>query len=68
MKSGKLTPQDASLVAVYSLAKALAISPLEIYKMPAKLVNDLLTVHGVVEQLKAEEMDKSMKDAQKKKW
>ena len=36
--------------------------------MPAKLVNDLLTVHGVVEQLKAEEMDKSMKDAQKKKW
>ena len=63
MKSGKLTPQDASLVAVYSLAKALAISPLEIYKMPVSLVKDLLVVHAEAEKLKAEEMDKATKSS-----
>jgi len=46
---------------VYSLAKALAISPLEIYKMPSKLVLDLLTVHATFEELKAEEMEKAKK-------
>jgi hypothetical protein len=46
---------------VYTLAKALAISPLEIYKMPASLVRDLLSVHYNVELLKSEEMEKAMK-------
>ena len=66
IKSGKATPQDASLIVVYSLAKALAISPLEVYKMPAKMVNDLLSVHAAVEMIKAEEMDKSFNDAKSK--
>jgi len=39
----------------------LAISPLEIYKMPATLVRDLLSVHGEVENYKAEMMDREMK-------
>ena len=34
-----------SLITVYSLSKALAISPLEVYKMPASLVTDLLAIH-----------------------
>lgn len=51
---------------VYTLAVALSISPLEIYKMPASLVNDLLSMHMVVEELKAEQMDKSFKDAKNK--
>tara|TARA_R100000231_G_scaffold83452_1_gene63603 strand:- start:10782 stop:10958 length:177 start_codon:yes stop_codon:yes gene_type:complete len=45
-------------VIVYSLSKALAISPLEIYKMPASLVIDLLSVHRVMVELEQEEMDK----------
>lgn len=45
----------------YTLAQALSISPLEIYKMPASLVQDLLMVHAEVEQHKHEEMEKSMK-------
>jgi hypothetical protein len=49
------------------LAKALAISPLEIQKMPASMVKDLLMVHGAVEELKAEEMDKEMKKARNSK-
>jgi len=43
---------------VYTLAKALAISPLEIYKMPASLVSDLLIIHSEIETIKAEEIDK----------
>jgi len=46
---------------VYCLAKALAISPLEIYKMPAKLVQELLGVHWAFESIKADEMDKQTK-------
>ena len=51
-------PQKISLIIVYTLAKALAISPLEIYKMPASLVSDLLIIHSEIETIKAEEIDK----------
>ena len=54
-KSGDLKP--TSLIMVYMLSKALAISPLEVYKMPASLVMDLLSVHGVIEKIKADEID-----------
>tara|TARA_R100000657_G_C4672754_1_gene117659 strand:+ start:467 stop:634 length:168 start_codon:yes stop_codon:yes gene_type:complete len=47
-----------SLIVVYTLAKALSISPLEIYKMPHSLVMDLLSVHRVVLEIEKEEMDK----------
>ena len=46
---------------VYSLAIAFSISPLEVYKMPANLVIDLLTLHTEVEKYKAEETEKQMK-------
>tara|TARA_R110002012_G_scaffold25820_1_gene84979 strand:+ start:56 stop:232 length:177 start_codon:yes stop_codon:yes gene_type:complete len=54
-----------SLITVYSLSKALAISPLEVYQMPARLVRDMLMVHGEVEQYKAEEMEKEAKKRQR---
>ena len=47
------------------LSKALAISPLEVYKMPVSLLVDLLQVHSVVEEYKAEELDKAQKKAKK---
>tara|TARA_R110002012_G_scaffold38510_3_gene107073 strand:+ start:233 stop:415 length:183 start_codon:yes stop_codon:yes gene_type:complete len=55
-----------SLVTVYSLSKALAISPLEVYKMPIHLVKDLLSVHITFETIKAEEMEKMQKDMERK--
>ena len=58
--------KSASLVIVYMLAKALAISPLEIYKMPVSLVKDLLAVHITFETLKSEEMEKMQKDMERK--
>ena len=58
MTGRKGSPQDMSLIIVYSLSKALAISPLEIYKMPASLVMDLLSVHKIMMELEQEEMDK----------
>tara|TARA_R110000787_G_C13244883_1_gene428693 strand:- start:124 stop:339 length:216 start_codon:yes stop_codon:yes gene_type:complete len=61
----KQDPATSSLIIVYVLAKALAISPLEIYKMPAKLVMDLLQVHNTAEQYQAEEMEKAQKKAQR---
>ena len=61
MRGGKTDPQTDILLITYTLAKALAISPLEIQKMPANMVIDLLMVHSEVEQYKADEMDKQMK-------
>tara|TARA_R100001163_G_scaffold65097_1_gene61105 strand:- start:8346 stop:8522 length:177 start_codon:yes stop_codon:yes gene_type:complete len=51
------------LIIVYTLAKALAISPLEIYKMPSKLVLDLLSVHRVMAEMEKEELDKLQKQS-----
>ena len=47
MRGRKADPQAVSLIMVYTLSKALAISPLEVYKMPISLAKDLLTVHGI---------------------
>ena len=55
-----------SLITVYTLSKALAISPLEIYKMPISLVKDLLSVHMTFEELKSEEMEKMQKESERK--
>lgn len=57
--NGKVvSPRVASLIIVYSLAKDLAISPLEIYKMPASLVKDLLCVSRATKELEKAELDK----------
>lgn len=65
LRGGKAEPHEASLIVVYTLAKALSISPLEIYKMPASLVQDLLMTHTAFEQLKHETMEKEMKKAKR---
>lgn len=46
---------------VYTLARALKISPLEVYQMPSQLVKDMLAIHGYVEEMKAEEIEKQTK-------
>jgi hypothetical protein len=61
LRGGKAEPKDASLIVVYTLAKALSISPLEIYQMPASLVQDLLSVHSAILEIESEEMEKEMK-------
>tara|TARA_R110002012_G_scaffold284471_1_gene475259 strand:- start:91 stop:276 length:186 start_codon:yes stop_codon:yes gene_type:complete len=61
MKGGETDIKTISLIMVYTLSSALHISPLEVYQMPVSLVKDLLTVHGVVETIKAEEMEKMKK-------
>lgn len=61
IKQGESDPSTASLIIVYTLAKALKISPLEVYAMPATLVIEMLTIHGIMEELKAEEMEKAQK-------
>jgi len=58
LKGGQGSPKDISLIIVYTLAKALSISPLEIYQMPTSLVMDLLSVHRVMLEIEKEEMDK----------
>ena len=61
IRTGESDPPTASLIIVYTLAKALKISPLEVYAMPATLVIEMLTIHGIMEELKAEEMEKAQK-------
>jgi len=65
LRGGKAEPHEASLIVVYTLAKALSISPLEIYKMPASLVQDLLMTHSAFEELKHESMEKELKKMKK---
>jgi hypothetical protein len=55
----------AFLLITYTLSSALSISPLEIYKMPAELVMDLLYVHRNVEELKSDAISKEMKKIKK---
>lgn len=61
MRGGECHPLVASRIAVYSLSKALAISPLEVYNLPVDLFSDMLQIHGEVEKLKMDEMDKEMR-------
>tara|TARA_R110000796_G_scaffold19627_12_gene58964 strand:+ start:9631 stop:9873 length:243 start_codon:yes stop_codon:yes gene_type:complete len=68
VRGKETSPKTASLMVVYMLSKALAISPLEVYKMPISLVKDLLMVHTSVEELKSEEMDKISKKAESAKY
>ena len=63
LKGKRADPKIVSLIMVYSLSSALSISPLEVYKMPVSLVKDLLNVHSVIEQIKAEEIDKAKRSA-----
>ena len=59
----KSNPETVFLIMTYTLAAALSISPLEIYKMPSSLVMDLLMVHFNMEKVKQEELDKVKKNA-----
>jgi hypothetical protein len=61
LKKGTNDPKIASLIVVYSLAKALAISPMEVYDLPAEMVTDLLSIHFEMEKLKSQEIEKEMK-------
>ena len=56
-------PKLASLMLVYTLSVGLGISPLEIYKMPVSMVQDLFLIHTNVEKIKAEELDKAKRKA-----
>jgi len=57
-KGGKLSPSDASLLAVYTISKELSISPLEVYQMPSGLVKDLLSLIQIQNELEQEEINK----------
>lgn len=61
LKGGKSTPKISSQLIVYSIAQAFSISPLEVYKMPAVLVQDMLRIHTEVKKLEAEEYEKAQK-------
>ena len=65
IKGKKSNPITVFLIMTYTLATALSISPLEIYKMPSSLVMDLLMVHFNMEKVKQEELDKVKKNAGK---
>lgn len=62
VKGGKADPTTVSLIITYTLAKALGISPLQVYEMPANLVIDMLSIHRVFEELKADEIEKATKN------
>lgn len=65
VKGKKSDSKTVFLIMTYTLASALSISPLEIYKMPSSLVMDLLRVHFTMEKIKHEELEKAKQQAGK---
>lgn len=65
VKGKKSNSETVFLIMTYTLASALSISPLEIYKMPSSLVMDLLRVHFTMEKIKHEELEKAKQQAGK---
>jgi hypothetical protein len=61
LERGHKTPEPC----LYTLSKALAISPLEIMKMPASMVMDFLYIHRNFEELKADTIEQEMKKVKK---
>ena len=55
-------PKVASLLLRYTLSKELNITPKEQDEMSATLVKDLLTVHGIIEEMKSTEIEKVQKN------
>lgn len=56
-----------SLLAMYTLAKELNISPIECMEMPVSLVVELLAVHQEVETYKMEKIDSEVEKVNKNK-
>jgi len=65
VRRGPQDPRTVSLLITYTLSKALAISPLEIMKMPASMVMDFLYIHRNFEELKADTIEQEMKKVKK---
>ncbi len=61
VRTGNCPPHFMPKIIVYTLATAFSISPLEVYRMPASLVKEMLFIHQTVKELEAEEMDKAQK-------
>tara|TARA_R110002020_G_scaffold401718_1_gene611898 strand:+ start:410 stop:631 length:222 start_codon:yes stop_codon:yes gene_type:complete len=66
IKSGTDDPTLASRLAVYTLSIAMGISPLEVYKMPVGLFQDMLMIHTNVEKYKAERIEDEQRKAKNK--
>ena len=61
MRNGSKDPKINSRMVVFILAQAFKISPLEVYKMPKDLVDDMLLFYFSSEELKNQEMEKMTK-------
>tara|TARA_R110002020_G_scaffold439622_1_gene650126 strand:+ start:84 stop:290 length:207 start_codon:yes stop_codon:yes gene_type:complete len=61
LRGAKSTPEVSSQLIVYAVAQAFQISPMEVYKMPAQLVKDMLMIHREAKILEAEEYEKAQK-------
>tara|TARA_R110002167_G_scaffold135119_1_gene321423 strand:- start:374 stop:586 length:213 start_codon:yes stop_codon:yes gene_type:complete len=58
IRGGYTSPKLASQLIVYTLATTFSISPMEVYKMPASMVMDMLSIHKEVKLYEAEETEK----------
>ena len=61
IRTGIGSHQVMSKIVVYTLATTFSISPLEVYRMPASLVKEMLFIHQTVKELEAEEMEKAQR-------
>ena len=61
LKGGKSHPKLALLIMLYSYCSIFHINPLEAEKTPMSLMIKMLTIHGEVKRIEAEELSKGVK-------
>ena len=56
-----MPPNIASRIMIYMYSTTFSISPLEAYCTPAILVKQMLEIHGEVQKIESEEIEKARK-------
>jgi len=56
-----VTPQVGAKVALYGYCRAFNVNPMDAYNTPAKLILEMLSIHGEAKKIEQEEIEKSVK-------
>ncbi len=61
VRGGQVPPPIAMDILLYSYSKIFAINPYDAKDTPIRMMTEMLLVHGEIEKVKAEEIEKATK-------
>ena len=62
LKGGSISPSLASRIMLYTYCITFHINPTDALQTPAKIIAEMLSIHGEVKKIESEEMDKIRKN------